>query len=126
MPMTNNEKQKAWRDRKMAAKRERRMALMIVVDMINDTNVRCRPELTKDNITFHWTGDQFHYDNLEVYCQEHGFSFAVVMHDFQQRELARILDKNGLKLAGPPKWIPTTEEKAEFLASRNASNHDVE
>ena len=119
MPMTNNEKQQAWRDRQLAAKRERTLRLMIVTDMIHATNVRCSPKVTPDEIIFHWTGDQFHYDDLDAYCQEHGFSFAVIMREYEQQELALILDKHGLKLAGHPKWVPTTEEKAEFLASLN-------
>ena len=116
---TAAERQKKTRDRRMAAKRERNLRLMVVVDMIHATSIRCRWEITPDNIIFHWTGDQDDYDNLDAYCQEHGFSFADIMQGYQLLELAKILDKNGLKLAGPPKWIPTAEEKAEYLAALN-------
>ena len=118
---TAAERQKKTRDRKMAAKRERTLRLMVVIDMIHATSVRCSWKITPDNIIFDWTGEQDDYDNLDAYCQEHGFSFADIMQDYQLRELAIILDKNGLKLAGPPKWIPSSEEKAEFLASLSES-----
>ena len=111
--------QKNYRDRQMAEKRERALRLFVVIDMIHATSVRCHWEITPDNIIFDWTGEQDDYDNLEAYCQENGFSFAEIMHGYQLQELAMILDKNGLKLAGPPKWTPTTEEKEDYLAALN-------
>ena len=109
--------QKNYRARQMAAKREKTLRLMVLTDMIHDSTIRCNWDVTQDNIVFHWTGDQSDYDALDAFCQEHGFSFAVIMQDYQLRELAIILEKNNLKLAGPPKWTPTTKEKVEFLAS---------
>ena len=109
--------QKNYRDRQMAEKRERTLILMIVTDMIHATTIRCAPKVTPDEISFTWTGDQSDYDNLDAFCQEHGFSFAVVMQDYQLRELALLMDKHGLKLAGPPKWTPSAEEKEAFLAT---------
>ena len=109
--------QKNYRDRQMAIKREATLILMIVTDMMHDSSIRCSAEVTPDDIIFHWTGDQEDYDNVEAFCQEHGFSFALIMQNFQIRELALLLDKHGLKLAGPPKWTPSAEEKAKFLGT---------
>ena len=113
--LTNVEKQKRFRDRETAKKRDRTLILMIVTDMIHDSTVRCSPEVTRDNVIFDWTGEPEDYANLEAFCQEHGFSFGDVMRDYEQRELALILNKHGLTLAGPPKWTPTAGEKIAFL-----------
>ena len=109
----------AHRARQKVKERESRLFAEMVVDrMVDEGVITVRPELSTESIDFVWGPDtdegRIAYADMEAFCQEHGRTFGEVMVSIEGIILDRLLPKLGKKLAGPAKWTPTAEEKAEY------------
>ena len=115
--MAKTQHQRNFRAKKKAQERERRLFAEIVLDRVAvEERITLRIERHPDAFDFVWGGPQDAYDDLHAFTSEHGYPWPIIRQLIEGIILERLLAGTNMKLAGPPRWIPSAEEKAEYAA----------